>query len=107
MLEQDASSVKGAILAAQDHWEKVKFCLVHFFHIEPDDAQAKVRQVRERLAAIEPGKPAGFNPLMEYHAEPFDIAASLAEAYPGDPTYISGLEEYKKSAVRLPGWQRE
>jgi hypothetical protein len=107
MLEQDASSVKGAILTAQEHWEKVKFCLVHFFRIEPEDAQAKVRQVRERLAAIEPGKLASFNPLMEYHADPFDIAASLAEVYPGESTYISGLEEYKKSAISPHGWQRE
>jgi hypothetical protein len=98
MLEQNARSVKGAILGAQDHWEKVEICLMRFFRFKPDDAEAKVREARERLAAIEPeGKPPGFNPLMEYHADPFDIAASLAEVYPGDPAYISRLEEYKKS----------
>jgi hypothetical protein len=58
-----------------------------------DEVDLKVRQVQEQLTLIET-KNDKFNPLMKYHADPFDVAARVAGTAPGEKEYESNLPRY-------------
>jgi hypothetical protein len=97
MLEQDASAVKRAIVAAEDYWSEAESCLTRFFGFKPQDAKEKIYQARERLAVLDSERTGNFNPLMEYHADPFDVAASLAEVSLNTDVYRHTVAAYLKS----------
>jgi hypothetical protein len=93
MLEQDGKYVQRAIDAGGEYWAQVNSCLVRYFDYPLDEVDLKVRQVQEQLTLIET-KNDKFNPLMKYHADPFDVAARVAGTAPGEKEYESNLPRY-------------
>ena len=71
----------------------MKSCLVRYFDYPLDEVDLKVRQVHELLTLIE-SKNDKFNPLMKYHADPFDVAARVAGTAPGEKQYELNLPRY-------------
>jgi hypothetical protein len=104
MLEQDCDSVNLAILAGQEYWSEVAECLELFYKFKSEEAERQIREVRKRLADAgqrEFDRELGsFNPLMQYHVDPFDVAANIANVRLDAPDYQKNLEAYRQLVLR-------
>lgn len=73
-------------IQAQDaFWGAVEDCLVDFHKLSRPDAQARVNDLRCRIAQ----PPSGLSGEIIYHDEPFDVACDLAGKHLSLPQHRS------------------
>jgi len=98
MPEQDGVTVMLAIEGAQSYWTEVERCLISYFDYEVEKARGQITRVRRRFVDAESKLPIPifriFNPVLEFHADPFDVAASLAKVKPNTDRYRDRLKSY-------------
>src|SRR5258707_13482193 len=108
MLEQDCNSIYEAVLAAEEYWPEVEYSLCSIFGMERELAKGKIHALRQDLDMANRENEnlyAGvFNRLMQYHTDPFDVAANIVGFKPDTEPYQTGLKVYQESVSKKKPW---